>query len=93
MERKWCEDKSGFESRGWRFRYSSNNVANYEKGAFWLDNGRGALLHIECDHKLTIKTTDTGYDVDGPNLSIKFSGFCKSFEEFDRLCEMINLRA
>lgn len=93
MERNWCEDKGGFESRGWLFQHSYNNIGYYRKGDIWLDDGRGAFLDVECGSKVSIITTDAGYNVDGPNHSIKFSGFCESFEEFDRLCEMIVLKA
>ena len=93
MEPNWCEDKGGFESRGWLLQHSYNNIGYYQKGDIWLDDGRGAFLNVESGCcKVSIITTDAGYSVDGPKHSIKFSGFCKNFEEFDRLCEMIGIK-
>jgi hypothetical protein len=78
------------KERGWEFKYDILNEQKFQKGDIWKDDGQGAFLNIK-DGKITITTTDKGFNQDGPNYSIKYNGKCNSMEQFDMICEMIEL--
>ncbi len=80
------------EESGWVFQYDILNEQKFEKGDVWKDDGQGAFLNIK-DGKITIITTDKGFNQDGPNHSVKYNGKCNSMEQFDMICEMIELKA
>jgi len=83
--------KEELQSRGWVLQYEINGVICMQKGNFWADDGMGASLKLEGD-KLTLSTTDAGYNSDGPNWSIKFSGKCETIKNFDTICRRIQLK-
>ena len=80
-----------FEQRGWKFRHKFQKTISFEKGNTCLDAGRGAFLDVTGD-RIKIITTDEDYDQNGPNCSVKFLGICKTIEEFDMICRMIDLK-
>ena len=82
--------KEELKERGWEFKYDILNEQKFQKGDTWKDDGQGAFLNIK-DGKITITTTDKGFNQDGPNYSIKYNGKCNSMEQFDMICEMIEL--
>ena len=84
--------KEELEESGWVFKYDILNEQKFEKGDVWKDDGQGAFLNIK-DGKITIITTDKGFNQDGPNHSVKYNGKCNSMEQFDTICEMIELKA
>ena len=83
--------KEELEESGWVFKYDILNEQKFEKGDVWKDDGQGAFLDIK-DGKITIITTDKGFNQDGPNHSVKYNGKCNSMEQFDMICEMIELK-
>ena len=83
--------KEELKERGWEFKYDILNEQKFQKGDTWKDDGQGAFLNIK-DGKITITTTDKGFNQDGPNYSIKYNGKCNSMEQFDMICEMIELK-
>lgn len=95
--------KEDFEQRGWRFIYEYDNVMNFRKGDIWKDDGQGAFLSLETKkteyenmvnvtYIVTLTTTDSGFNQDGPNHSVKFNGEFKTMNEFDMICKMIRLK-
>ena len=82
--------KEELKERGWEFKYDILNEQKFQKGDIWKDDGQGAFLNIK-DGKITITTTYKGFNQDGPNYSIKYNGKCNSMEQFDMICEMIEL--
>jgi len=84
--------KEELEERGWTFKLQWLNQDKYEKGDFWKDDGQGAVLIVE-EGKIILTTTDKGFNQDGPNYSVKYNGKCNSMEQFDMICEMIELKA
>jgi len=79
------------EQRGWVFKYECNGISNYQKGDIWKLNGLGAFLDVK-EGRIKIITTDDGYNQSGPNTSPKYNGKCENIEQFDMICEMIELR-
>lgn len=81
-----------FEQRGWRLSTQIDGMFFFKKGNITLDAGRGAFLDVTGD-RIKIITTDEGYYKNVPNCSVKFLGICKTIEEFDMICRMIELKA
>ena len=84
-------NKENFEQRGWKFSYEFENEMKFEKGDVWKDNGQGAFLRVK-NNIVKLITTDSGFNQDGPNNSIKFNGECNTMDEFDMICKMIKLK-
>jgi hypothetical protein len=83
--------KEDFEQRGWKLSYELPIGMKFEKGDVWKDNGQGAFLYVNNNNIVKLITTDSGFNQDGPNCSVKFNGECNSMEEFDMICKMIKL--
>ena len=81
-----------FEQRGWKLSYELPIGMKFEKGDVWKDNGQGAFLYVNNNNIVKLITTDSGFNQDGPNCSVKFNGECDSMEEFDMICKMIKLK-
>ena len=79
------------EEKGWRWMSQWLNEDKYKKGDVWKDDGQGAFLTV-LNGKVTITTTDKGFNQDGPNYSVKYNGKCNNMEQFDMICEMIELK-
>ena len=77
--------------RGWRLSTQIDGMLFFKKGDIMLDAGRGAFLDVTGD-RIKIITTDEGYYKNVPNCSVKFLGICKTIEEFDMICRMIDLK-
>ena len=84
-------NREELEEKGWRWKSQQLNEDKYEKGDFWKDDGQGALLTV-LEGKITLITTDKGFNQDGPNYSVKYNGKCNNMEQFDMICEMIELK-
>jgi hypothetical protein len=83
--------KEEFEQRGWKFSFEFENEMKFEKGDVWKDDGQGAFLRVK-NNIVNLITTDSGFNQDGPNHSIKFNGECNTMDEFDMICKMIKLK-
>jgi len=83
--------KEELEEKGWRWNFNFEDEEKYEKGDVWKDDGQGAFLTV-LKGKIIITTTDKGFNQDGPNYSVKYNGKCKNMEQFDMICEMIELK-
>jgi len=86
-------NKEYLEQKGWKFSYEFDNELHFEKGDVWKDDGMGAFLYFNIkDNKLRIVTTDVGFNMDGPNCSPKFNGYCEDTETFELICKLIRLK-
>lgn len=83
--------KEDFVQKGWKFSYKFDNEMKFEKGDVWKDDGQGAFLYVK-KNILKIITTDSGFNQDGPNHSVKFFGECNNMDEFNMICKMIKLK-
>ena len=84
-------NRGELEQRGWVFKYEYDGISKYQKGDIWELNGLGAFLDVK-EGRIKIITTDNGYTQSGPNSSPKYNGKCENIEQFDMICEMIELR-
>lgn len=81
-----------FEQQGWKFSYDIQGIIKFEKGDFWKDDNQGAILEIDTHtDKIKITSTDKGFNMDGPNFSIKFFGKCDSISIFNLICELTGI--
>ena len=86
-------NKDYFEQKMWKFSYDFDNILHFDKGDVWSENGKGAFLTFNIkDNNLIIITTDKGFNMDGPNLSPKFNGYCENSETFELICKLIRLK-
>jgi hypothetical protein len=83
--------KEDFIERGWKFSYEFDGEIHFVKGDPWKDDGLGSYLYVK-NNSVKLLTTDCGYTTDGPQISIKFNGYCETIEEFDMICKMIKLK-
>ena len=85
--------KEQIEAEGWNHiggQMISGGIQNYEKGDIWKDDKQGGFLdYSENTKMLKITTKDGGYNQDGPNISIKFFGYCPSINEFRYITQKI----
>ena len=84
-------NRGELEQRGWVFKSEYDGISKYQKGDIWKLNGLGAFLDVK-EGRIKIITTDDGYNQSGPNSSPKYNGKCENIEQFDMICEMIELR-
>jgi hypothetical protein len=81
-----------FEQRGWKFLQKFRETNSFSKGNPWLGRGSGALLDV-TGNEIIIQTSNGVYERDFAEYNVKFYGVCQTIEEFDMICEMINLKA
>jgi hypothetical protein len=84
--------KKMFEQRGWKFLQKFRETNSFSKGNPWLGRGSGALLDV-TGNEIIIQTSNGVYERDFAEYNVKFYGVCQTIEEFDMICEMINLKA
>ena len=83
--------RTDFEDRGWVFLHTFREKTTFIKGNLFEDDGRGAHLDVE-GFNVRMTTTDKGFSVDGPIMSVKFNGVCETMDLFDQVCHMIRLK-
>ena len=85
--------KEDFIKSGWIFGYEYVGILKFQKGDIWKDDGQGAFLEFDTNkNTVKINTTDLGFQMDGPNNSIKFHGLCENTETFELICKLIMLK-
>ena len=86
-------NKDYLENKGWKFSSEFDDILSFEKGDVWKDCGMGAFLNFNTkNYNLRIKTTNKGFDMDGPKTSTKFDGYCGDHETFELICKLIKLK-
>ena len=86
-------DKNFFIYQGWKYSFYFRNVYTFEKGNVWKEDGKGAFLEFDENlMKIKITSTDKGLNSDGPNISIKYNGFCRNENDYDTIVELLDLQ-
>ena len=89
--------KEQIEAAGWKLSFDFSTLGpahsmDFEKGDVWKDAGRGAFLSWNPHSNIIkITTSDTGYNQDGPNHSVKFKGECKDINTFRYICKLLGI--
>jgi len=82
--------KEDLESRGWELYHDFQGLMYFRKGI--MDDGFvGAYLDVS-GNKIILTTRDDRYSTDGACMSTKFNGKCESIEQFDTICEWVELK-
>jgi len=85
-------DKEDIESLGWKYTRSYKDNLHFETDNIWdVLKPIGFLEYNIITCALKITTKDSGYNSDGPVISIKFNGTCKSINELRLLQKLINI--